>query len=71
METYSNRVKINLTVNHHGVMMHNIAEGTFIGNRLLWYAFTVTVIFCRNINNVVLMGKYHILSGNKADEQYF
>ncbi|TWI98753.1 hypothetical protein JN11_02941 [Mucilaginibacter frigoritolerans] len=69
METYIGRIKVYLAVNHHSIMMHHITKGTFISNRLMRYAFSIAVILCRDINNIVLVSKYHILPGNEADKQ--
>ncbi len=70
METYSGRFKVYQAVYLHGIMMHYIAQGTFISNCLLRQTFCVAVVFGRIIDKVVLVSKYHILPCNKADEQY-
>lgn len=71
MEVDNNRTKIYLTVNHHSIMMHHITQITFIGYRGLWNAFNMAVSFWRSPDNIMLVGKYHILPRNKANEQYF
>jgi len=51
-------------------MVHNIAKRTFFCYRLAWLFFSKAINFGGAGSNIVLVGVYHILAGDKEDQQY-
>ena len=70
MHGYNNRVKINLAVDNHKVMVHYVTKGAFFLHNRLRCCFSNTVNLYAVFNNAVLMCIYHILARHKADQQY-